>query len=288
MKKTLLFFAIVLGVNFSFSQTDDFTIGLLLPPPTQKINDAQIVKLESRLTVLINNSGVVKYGYSNDFVISPSVNVDDTSAVQGGLENITVTTIDLTLNLLQISSGKSFSAISKRIKGSGKTEQQAITNAFSSIKSNDKDLLDFISKGKESIYKYYKDNCVAIQNKAAQLYSKKDFEQAISLLQSIPQTGNSCYEEAQKNVMAYYNDYQSKLCSQNIIKAKSEIAISNYENALSYLNMIDESSSCYSEVEKLINQISDKISSREKKETDLEIRRLNAIKEIAKAYYSGR
>ena len=53
------------------------------------------------------------------------------------------------------------------------------------------------------------------------------------------------------------------------------------------MNIIDSSSSCYSEVEKLINQISDKVEKAENRELDLEKRRIDAIKEIAKAYYSN-
>ncbi|RKS00576.1 hypothetical protein [Flavobacterium sp. 102] len=286
MKNAILLLSIILS-NYGFAQSTDFTIGLILPEPSLKISESQITKLESKLSNLINKSGVVTYGYNNDFVIFPIINIDDTSVVQGGMENITVTTIDLTLNIKQVSSNKFFNIVSKKLKGSGKTEQLAITNAFSLIKVTDKDLIEFITKGKESIYKYFNETCLSTQNKAANLYTKQDFEQAISLLQSIPETGNNCFEEAQKSAIVYYIGYQSKLCKENINRAKSEIAIKNYESALSYLNMIDNSSSCYVEVEKLINQISDKIEKNEKKELDLEIRRINAIKEIAKAYYSN-
>jgi hypothetical protein len=286
MKKIILIISVILS-NYSFAQNTDFTIGLILPEPSQKINEAQITKLESKLSNLINKSGVVTYGYNNDFVIFPIINIDDTSIVQGGLENITVTTIDLTLNIKQISSNKSFNIVSKKIKGSGKTEQLAITNGFSLIKVDDKDLITFITKGKENIFKYFNENCKSILSKAMNLNAKQDYEQAISLLQSIPETGNNCYAEAQKNALIYYKSYQSKLCKENLVKAKSEISIKNYENALSYLNMIDSGSSCYSEVEKLINQISDKVQKDENREIDLEKRRIDAIKEIAKAYYSN-
>lgn len=284
MKKIVLIITIIV-TNFCFAQHNDLTIGLILPEPNQKITESQITKLESKLSNVINRSGVVSYGYNNDFVIHPVINVDDVSIVQGGLEKITVAVIDLTLSIKQISSNKSFNIVSKKIKGSGKTEELAVTNAFSLIKVDDKDLLAFITKGKENIFKYYNENCKNILSKAKGLSAKHDFEQALSLAQSIPETGNSCYLEAQKNALTYYQGYQSKLCKENIVKAKAEIAIKNYENALSYLNMIDTNSSCYAEVEKLIGQISGKVEKDENKVIDLEKRRIDAIKEIAKAYY---
>jgi len=286
MKKIFFILLIILSKT-SFSQNTEFTLGLILPEPNQKLNEVQISKLESKLSNLINKSEIATYGYNNDFVIYPIVNIDDIGIVQGGLENITVATIDLTLNIKQISSNKSFNIASKRIKGSGKTEQLAVTNAFSLIKVNDKDLIEFIAKGKMNIYKYYNENCTNILTKADNLYAKQDYEQAISLLQSIPETGNNCYAEAQSNALEYYKGYQTKLCKENITKAKSEIAIKNYENALSLLNMIDGNSNCHSEVERLINQISDKVEKAEKSELDLENKRIDAIKEIAKAYYSN-
>lgn len=286
MKKIILVLSLILS-NYNFGQNADFTLGLVLPEPNQKLNESQITKLESKLSNLINKSGVASYGYNNDFVIFPIINIDDTSFVQGGMENITVTTLDITLNIKQISTNKSFNIISKKIKGSGKSEQLAVTNAFSLIKVTDKDLIEFIVEGKKSIYKYFNENCTNILKKASNLYANQNFEEAISLLQSIPETGNNCYTEAQNNSILYYKGYQSKLCKENIIKAKSEIATKNYNDALTYLNMIDNNSSCFAEVEKLINQISDKVEKNDKQELDLEVRRINAIKEIAKAYYSN-
>ena len=286
MNKLIVFLLVIL-VKISFGQNPDFTLGLILPEPSQKLNEELVSQLKSKLTNLINKSEFVAYGYNNDFVIFPIINVEETSSLQGGLENITVTKIDLTLNMKQISSNRSFNIISKKIVGSGKTEQLAIANGFSMIKATDKELLEFIKIGKENIFKYFNENCKGIENKAKNLFDKQDYVQAISLLQSIPELGNNCFEEAQKNAIVYYKGYQSKLCKENVIKAKSAIAIKNYENALYLLNEIDISSSCYSEVLKLINQISDKVEIAENKELDLEKRRMDAIKEIAKAYYSN-
>jgi chaperonin cofactor prefoldin len=84
-----------------------------------------------------------------------------------------------------------------------------------------------------------------------------------------------------------YKKYQSILCSQNLTKAKASIAINNYSEALEALEIIDPSSSCYSEVEKLIAQISSKVDRKEKQEVELEKQRIDAIKEIGKAYYSN-
>ena len=122
---------------------------------------------------------------------------------------------------------------------------------------------------------------------ANNLLAKQDYEQSLSLLQSIPNASTNCYNEAQKKSFEVYNKYQSILCSKNITTAKAAIAINNYENALQALEVIDPSSTCYIEVQKLIAQISSKVDKKQKQELDLEKQRINAIKEIGKAYYSN-
>ncbi len=286
MPKLLLILLFTLPM-YGFSQNSDFTLSLILPEPSQKLSAIQINTLENKLTNLINKSEVATIGFNNDFVIYPLVNIYDIGIVQGGLENLTVISLDLTLNIKQISSSKSFNSISKRIKGSGKTEELAVANALTLIKVNDKNLVDFIAKAKTNIYNYYNENCSNIINKANKLYTNYDYEQSISLLNSIPEIGNNCAAKAGELALQYYKVYQTKLCKQNIAKAKSEIILKNYENALSLLNQIDENSTCYADVENLMKQIVNNIDKAEKIELDLEHKRINAIKEIAKAYYSN-
>ena len=44
---------------------------------------------------------------------------------------------------------------------------------------------------------------------------------------------------------------------------------------------------CYKDAENLINQISSKIIKKENQTIDLETKRINAVKEIGKAYYTN-
>jgi hypothetical protein len=177
--------------------------------------------------------------------------------------------------------------MSKKIKGSGNNKIQAITNAFNQIKITDEVYKQFILTSKTKILKYYADNCKSIILTANNLSAKHDYEQSLSLLQSIPIASTNCYNEAQIKSFEVYKKYQSILCSKNITTAKAAIATNNYENALQALEVIDPSSSCYPEVQKLIAQISSKVEKKEKQELDLEKQRINAIKEIGKAYYSN-
>ncbi len=280
----LLVFALCHLVN---AQNKDFTLGVVLPAPSAKLTESALHKLETKFITVLNKNTELQYGFSNDIVITPRINVEESSMVQGGLENIAVVKLEITYLIKQLSSTENFGSLTKRYTGSGKNESLAIANAFSQIKSNDKALQDFLSEAKQNIYSYYNQNCQKVLTKAANMAQQNDHEQAISLAQSIPDTGNSCYATAQQKSIEYYAAYQKKLCTKNMANAKAEIAANNFEQALYYLDMIDPSSTCFAEVDKLIAQLSTKVDRKEKQALDAENIRLKAMQEISKAYYQN-
>lgn len=269
------------------SKNTTFTLGVVMPEASNELSQEQIEKLTSKITQIINNSNEATVGYTNDIVIYPIVSIDETNVVEGGLQNITVTTIEFSLFIKQVSTNLVYNSISKKIKGSGNNKSQAITNAFSKIKPSEEFYRQFILTSKSKILKYYTDNCKTIIKSADNLSAKQEYEQSISLLQSIPSASSDCYDQAQKKSIEVYKKYQSVLCSKNITNAKAAIAINDYNAALEALYIIDPSSTCYLEVQKLISQISSKVNKKEQQGLDLEKRRINAIKEISKAYYSN-
>lgn len=287
--KTGLLIALCFGMQVSNAQSTNatLTLGVVVPEPSEEFNQEQIQKLTSKITQIVNNSEEVTVGYTNDIVVYPVISINETGVVEGGLQNITVTTIDFSLFVKQISTNLVYNTFSKKLKGSGNNKAQAISNAFSQIKAADEAYKQFIIASKAKIFKYYAENCKAIIRNADNLSAKQDYEQSISLLQSIPIASTDCYNEAQKKSLVVYNKYQSILCSKNITKAKAAIAVNNYEDAFVALEMIDPASSCYPEVKKLIAQVSSKIERKEQQALDLEKQRMNAVKEIAKAYYSN-
>lgn len=286
-KTALLFLALMNIYMLAAAQKSDFTLGLIMPETSADFNQVQIQKLESKITQIINASNEVLVGYTNDFVVYPVITVQETAVVEGGMQNITVTDIDFSLFVKQLS-GESvvYNAVSRKLKGSGNNKEQSITNAISQIKINDVAYQQFLSVAKNKIVKYYSDNCAAIIQRAGSLSAGHDYEQALSVLQSIPVVSGSCYTTAQQKSVEVYKKYQTELCSKNVTKAKAAIAINDYTTAMAAMELIDPSSSCYPEVKKMIDQIASKVEKKEQREYDLETQRMNAMKEIAKAYYS--
>lgn len=270
------------------AQSTTFTIGVLMPDAqstTNQVDEAQMQKLESKIVEMVNNSNEATFGYSNDFVICPKLSVEETGRVEGGMQNIMVTTVSLTLMVKQISSNTVYNAVSRKIKGSGNTKEQSISSAISTINPSDNFYAQFITLSKEKIIAYYRDNCQRIMQEAKACETRKDYEQAISLLQSIPEQA-PCYKEASKKAVDLYIKYKNVLCSQFVTLAKSEMALKNYEMALVALNLSDPTSNCSGEVKKLISEISARTDKQEQREYNLEVMRINAVKEIGKAYFA--
>ena len=265
----------------------DFTIGVANPETSDDFSQMQIQKLESKIVLLIDNSNEAIVGYNNDIALCSNVSIEGSEVVSGGMQNMTVTIVDFSFVIKQISTGVVYSTMSEKIKGSGNDYEQSITNAISNLNTIENRCSQFISQGKEKILNYYYANCNSIVQQAVNSGYKKDYEQALSILQSIP-ASTSCYDDAKKKSIELYVKYQQSLCPKYIMKAKGEIAVNNYSEAFTTLQLIDPESNCFKEANTLIAQISNKIDKREKQEYNLEIQRINAIKAIGVAYYSNK
>lgn len=273
------------GINAQSINTM-FTLGVVMPQPSNDFSQEQITKLETKIVQIINNSEGMTVDYTNDFVVYPVISIEESSVVDGGMQNITVTSIEVSLFVKQVSKNFIFSTVSKKIKGSGTNKPKSTSNAINQINVNDKLFVQFLLDAKTKILKYYNENCSSILNSANKLSKQQDYEQSISMLQSVPIACSSCYIKAQENSLEVYKKYQTLLCTKNITKAKNAITLHNYDDAFQSLEIIDPSSTCYPEVKKLIAEISSKVERKEKQELDLEKQRINAEREIAKAYYS--
>ena len=267
------------------AQSDDvtFTLGVLPVVASTEFDQVQINKIEIKLLQLLNNSHEAIAGFTTDFFLYPAVSIEESGVADGGLQGMVVTTLDLSVFLKQTGSEMIYNSISIKLKGIGNTGPQSITNAITKLGTQDTKFNAFIKDGKEKVLKYYYENCDAIVQQANTLGLKHDYERAISMLESIP-SSTSCYDEAHKKSTEFYMKYQSTLCAKNILIAKSEISVNNYDRALDALAVIDPEASCAGEANKLIEQISNKTDKKEKKEYSLEVQRINAIKAIASNY----
>lgn len=302
MKKIFpIIIAIVLSNN-SFAQTTNdvgkIALSVVMPDNVEGLNISQLSKLETKISQIVVASGLAASGYNNNFVVYPKFAIYETNIVEGGMQNITVITSELSLFIKQVDNNIMFSTISKQLKGSGNTKELAITNAISKIPSNDPEFKTFIETGKTKIIKYYESKCEDIISKSDGFVKMQKFEQALGLLMSVPEEVSSCYNKIQDKSIIAYKAYQTQKCSELIQKAKTTLASNDFVGALDILADIDPSATCFKEAQTIAKTAEAKVTAEEKKQWDfqmkqyndevsLEKQRVNAIKDIAVAYYKS-
>ena len=301
--KRIYFTLIVFVVTFaSFAQTTNdigkIALSVVMPENVDGLDNSQISKLQTKISQIVTVSGLGASGYNNNFVIYPKFAIYESNIVEGGMQNITVITADLSLFIKQVDNNIIFSTINKPIKGSGSTEELAIANAISKIATNDPDFKTFIETGKLKIVSYYETKCVDIIKKSDTYIKMQQYEQALGLLMSVPEEVSSCYDKIQDKAIEAYKAYQTQRCSELIQKAKTTLAGNNYAGVLNILSDIDPSATCFNEAQIIAKSVEKKVDAEEKKQWDfqmkqyndavsLEKQRIQAIKEIAISFYKS-
>ena len=165
--KKIYFVIILTGLVFSsFAQsTNDLgkiALSVIMPENVDGLDVSQLSKLETKISQIVTVSGLAASGYNNNFIIYPKFAIYESNIVEGGMQNITVVTAELSLFIKQVDNNLLFSTICKQIKGSGSNKELAITNAISKIPTNDPEFKTFIETGKSKIIQYYEIKCIDI------------------------------------------------------------------------------------------------------------------------------
>jgi hypothetical protein len=302
MKKIFpIIIAIILTSNLFAQTTNDvgkLALSVVMPDNVEGLNTSQLSKLETKISQIVIASGLAASGYNNNFVVYPKFAIYETNIVEGGMQNITVITSELSLFIKQVDNNMMFSTISKSLKGSGNSKELAITNAISKIPSNDPEFKTFIETGKIKIIKYYETKCEDIIKKSDGFVKMQKFEEALGLLMSVPEEVSSCYNQIQDKSIIAYKAYQTQKCSELIQKAKTTLATNDFVGALNILADLDPSATCFKEAQTIAKTAEAKVTAEEKKrwdfqmkqyddEVSLEKQRINAIKDIAVSYYKS-
>lgn len=295
MKKLFSLFVALLFTILLNAQ-NDITIGLVMP--NQEINgikpDAYNI-LRSKLEKMLTTYGVSAFG--GEFAMYPTVSVLEENLIEGGIKNFFKVKIDLTLNVVNLTSKTLFSSETWPLTGtSERVKSDAVKNAFTQLKGTDTRFKSFIDQAKSKIYEYYEEHQSVIFSKAITLSSTGEYEKAIAYLSSYPSQVPG-YDDAQVLIREIYLKYIDANASKILNKARSAYANKNYEEAVNLAAQIAPESSQYEEAKKIIDQVRVTIDKEKDAEraramkaleiaADVEKNRTNAIASIAKAYFS--
>lgn len=291
----VLFF--VLNIYSQSSDIGKISLSIVLPENLEGIDNSNLSNLETKILDIVNQTGLSGTGYNNNFVIYPKLTILN-SKVSKGMQNISFIDCQLSLFIKQVDNNMVFSTISKKLEGSGLENQEAISNAIDNINTSDEDFSKFIEKGKSRIIEYYESKCNDLIAQADGLAKRQSYEEAISLLLSIP-AEVSCFSKVQSKTIEIYKNYQSYSCGGLLQQAQSEASQNDFSSSLSSLSQIDPSSKCGSEAKALMAKIEGKIDAANrqqfqaammvyKDQIQLEKQRINAARDVAEAYAKKR
>jgi hypothetical protein len=273
------------------------SLSIVMPENLEGLDDSNLSNLETKILDIVNQTGLSGTGYNNNFVIYPKFTILN-SKVSKGMQNIYFIDCQLSLFIKQVDNNMVFSTISKKLEGNGLDNQEAILNAIDNINTSDEDFSKFIEKGKSRIIQYYESKCNDLIVQADGLAKRQSYEEAITLLLSIP-SEVSCFSKVQSKTIEIYKNYQSFRCGSLLQQAQSDAAQNDFSSSLNSLSQIDPSSKCGPEAKALMAKIEGKIDAANRQrfqaammvyndQIQLEKQRINAARDIAVAYAKKR
>lgn len=259
------------------------TLSIADPQVSDKVTETNKEALVSKIENMITESGVGSANYNNNFIVQPKFIVTQIQKSSGGMRSVVIADCSFSLTVMQHSPGGVFSQYAKSLKGSGMSEEQAITNAISQIEASDEKAIAFMAKAKDKIIAYYKQNCSVILQKAEKERTIKNYEASLSMLLTIPEEAGGCYQQGQAKAKVVFKELQNYQCKKFLLEAQTYAANQDYDNALERLSWIDPTGSCTGEAKALIKKIDGETSADKKKQWQYVFKQLDGTIEVEKA-----
>jgi hypothetical protein len=296
--KIILLFILIINIK-AYCQSNELNwlnIGVIVPQENELLSSSQLEKLHTKMSSIFSSNGISSTVITNGIISYPKIVLNSESNANTGMANIKVVDLDLSLFIAQADEKATFASKTIRLRGSGKSKEQAINAALNTIGTNADQWASFINSAKEKINQYYEKMCSSIVDKADQLSKMGSKEAAMLNLINIP-VGVSCYSKAKEKSIAIYKLYIDEKCSYFLQEGKAKLALKDYEAGLKLIAQIDPQSACFSEANTVMSKITNEVNDEIRKKWDfmktvysdavsLERSRIQAIRDIGVAYGS--
>tara|TARA_B110000977_G_C10999357_1_gene463182 strand:- start:391 stop:1347 length:957 start_codon:yes stop_codon:yes gene_type:complete len=203
---------------------------------------------------IVSKNGMASSG--NRFIMYPHVNIlsKDITPTAPPMHQLT---LDLTVYIADNITQNIFSSASIELTGIAKNETKAYISALKKLNYKREEVKDFIQDGKDKVVEYYNSKCDFILKDAESLAGRKEYDEAIYTLMSIPDICKDCYMKGQEIAVSIFKQKQENECMKNIADAKSAKAQDDYTLAARYLSSILPDLKCYAEAQVLLKEIED-------------------------------
>ncbi|WNH08139.1 hypothetical protein [Thalassobellus suaedae] len=279
----------IMSAQNSEGKTDDLGRIAIVPYVSNQVENIPLSaknNLQSKMAQILSKNDIAgSTGYPNQFIMVPNVSVLSKEVLASAPPKV-VLNLEVAFYIGDGINGVKFGSIVVNVKGVGMNENKAYLSAFRNININNAELKRLIEQSKNRILEYYNDGCDFILKEAESLANQNEFDQALYVLSSVPVVSKDCFNQAQNKIEGIYKKKINRDCTILLNKATNAWNSSqDYESAKEsamYLNQIEPSSKCYSQVKNLANTIKKGVTRNIDRNWDFLDKQLESVTEIEK------
>ena len=220
----------------------------------------------------MTQNGIGNLEYEERFVMLAKCNVVEKNIVPTTPPRISQT-VEVTFLIGDAMENKIFASATFDLKGIGTNEHKTWQSAFNNLNPSNPQFKDLLNIAKERIAEYYSENCQNIIKQANTLASTGKYDEAISLLMSVPAICKDCLKEAHSTAITIYNQKIDLEGKELLSKAKNAWStnptMEGAQTAISFLDMIPVNSSAFNQGQALVETMSASILSDKHREYEM-------------------
>ncbi|NOU47060.1 MAG: hypothetical protein HOO86_08365 [Bacteroidales bacterium] len=266
MKKLILFIIFLTGMNHNFTtaqnslgKSDDMgriSITAFVEENMNGMPAGAREFLTNKLQQIVTLNGLGGGSINPRFVITANV-ATLTKDVIPGPPAMIAQNLQITFYIVDYQERIVFNTTSMMIKGVGTNDTKAYIQAIKTIQPSSTELKQFVELAKVKLIEYFNSHCDILLKKAEAMVGRKQYEEAIFQLTTVPEICLDCYNLAMDKSTEVYKLYADNKCAENITKAKGAWATFDDATALFYLSDIFPDTKCYGEAQQLVQEIKD-------------------------------
>lgn len=250
------------------------SLNAVVPEQIEGMPDIARSNLQNRLMQIATINGLGGAEVNPRFIITAKVDVLSKNITPTAPPQIAYT-LSFTFYIADVIEQNVFSSTNLEFKGVGTNENKAYINAINNINIRSPQIKNFVEAGKREIIEYYNARCDFIISEARSLAGRRQFEEALFKLSSIPEVCKECFELAMEAAVPIYKQYADHQCQVLLNRAEAHWAANQHyagaEFAAQLLSQIDPEAKCMSDVRALVERIRTRIWDVDKREWDFQV-----------------
>ena len=218
---------------------------------TDGVNAEHYEQLEQKIKGSFSKKNI--FAAQTPFSVVPYIEVVDAKNA-GEVHMVKVVKIAVKLSIEDMDNQIQFNRFETTMLATDEDMPKAISKAIRQMKTSDPKFRAFFTEAEKNVMTFYTENCDKIVKTAQTHINRKKYDRAYAMLRYVPEN-MKCFNQVERLMTSIFNSSTEVNCREMLLKAKTEMAKKEYNQALQYVNLIDSKSSCYADVSKLLTEI---------------------------------